>query len=157
MPYEPHLVSFETNDQMTPEFLSLNPEQQDSAIIDPDGPGGKPLPLWETGAIPIYLAEKAGRFIPRMRRAATKQSSGSCGRWAASGRCSGNSASSTSLPAKDYEDKRPRDRYVAESKRLLVCSMAAPRHGNGSWATTTPSRTSLPSLGAQPDRLLWCR
>ena len=65
LPYEPHLVSFETNDQMTPEFLSLNPNNKIPAIIDPDGPGGKPLPLWETGAILIYLAEKAGKFIPQ--------------------------------------------------------------------------------------------
>ena len=64
LPYEPHLVSFETNDQLTPEFLSLNPNNKIPAIIDPDGPGGQPLPLFETGAILVYLAEKTGQFIP---------------------------------------------------------------------------------------------
>jgi GSH-dependent disulfide-bond oxidoreductase len=63
--YEPHLVSFETNDQMTPEFLSLSPNNKIPAILDPNGPGGKPLPLFESGAILIYLAEKTGQFMPR--------------------------------------------------------------------------------------------
>src|SRR5436190_8600735 len=58
--YEPHLVSFDSNDQMSPEFLSLNPNNKIPAIIDPDGPGGKALPLFESGAILIYLAEKSG-------------------------------------------------------------------------------------------------
>jgi GST-like protein len=66
--YEPHLVSFSTNDQTTPEFLSLNPNNKIPAIIDPHGPGGKPLPLWESGAILIYLAEKMDRFLPHDAR-----------------------------------------------------------------------------------------
>ena len=64
LPYEPHLVSFETHDQTSPAFLSLNPNNKIPAIIDPDGPGGKPLPLFESGAILIYLAEKAGMLLP---------------------------------------------------------------------------------------------
>ncbi len=63
LPYEPHLVSFQTDDQLTPEFLSLNPNNKIPAIIDPDGPGGEPLPLFESGAILVYLAEKTGRLI----------------------------------------------------------------------------------------------
>jgi len=62
--YEAHGVSFSTNDQLTPEFMSLNPNNKIPAIIDPDGPGGKPLGLWESGAILIYLAEKTGQFLP---------------------------------------------------------------------------------------------
>ncbi len=58
LPYEAHLVSFGSDDQMTPEFLSLNPNNKIPAMIDPDGPGGKPMPIWESGAILIYLAEK---------------------------------------------------------------------------------------------------
>src|SRR5262245_4939918 len=65
LPYEPHLVKFDSNDQLTPEFKSLNPYGKIPAIIDPDGPGGKPLPLFETGAILIYLAEKSGRLMPK--------------------------------------------------------------------------------------------
>ena len=64
LPYEPHLVDFNTNDQHSPEFLSLNPNGKIPAIIDPNGPGGKPLGLFESGAILIYLAEKAGKFLP---------------------------------------------------------------------------------------------
>src|ERR1700754_759145 len=65
LPYEPHLVSFDTNDQLTPEFKSLNPYGKIPAIIAPHGPGGKPLPLFESGAILLYLAEKTGRLLPR--------------------------------------------------------------------------------------------
>jgi len=64
LPYEPHLVSFETNDQLSPEFLSLNPNNKIPAILDPDGPGGQPLALWESGAILLYLADKTGRLLP---------------------------------------------------------------------------------------------
>src|SRR5262245_32417980 len=64
LPYDVHRVAFDTNDQMSPEFLSLNPNNKIPAIIDPNGPGGKPLPLWESGAILLYLAEKTGRLIP---------------------------------------------------------------------------------------------
>src|SRR5262245_48585352 len=62
--YEPHLVDFNTNDQHTPEFLSLNPNGKIPAIIDPDGPGGAPLPLFESGVILQYLAEKTGKLLP---------------------------------------------------------------------------------------------
>ncbi len=65
LPYEPHLVRFETQDQMTPEFLSLNPNNKIPAILDPNGPGGKPMPLFESGAILIYLADKTGQLMPR--------------------------------------------------------------------------------------------
>ena len=119
LPYEPHLVSFESNDQMTSEFLSLNPNNKIPAIIDPDGPGGKPLPLWETGAILIYLAEKTGKFIPQdaARRYETIQ-------WVmwqmgGVGPMFGQLGFFHKFAGKEYEDKRPRDRYVAESKRLL--------------------------------------
>ena len=64
LPYEPHLVDFATNDQLSPEFLSLNPYGKIPAIIDPQGPDGEPLPLFESGAILIYLADKSGRFLP---------------------------------------------------------------------------------------------
>ena len=64
LPYEPHLVSFSTQDQLSPEFLSLNPNNKIPAILDPDGPNGEPLALFESGAILLYLAAKTGRFMP---------------------------------------------------------------------------------------------
>ena len=63
-PYEPHLVSFETQDQMSAAFLTLSPNNKIPAIIDPDGPGGQPLGLFESGAILVYLADKTGRLLP---------------------------------------------------------------------------------------------
>src|SRR5690606_6199016 len=65
LPYEVHLVSFDTNDQMTPEFLSISPNNKIPAILDPQGPDGKPLSLFESGAILIYLADKSKQFIPQ--------------------------------------------------------------------------------------------
>jgi GST-like protein len=80
LPYEPHLVRFATNDQKSPEFQSLNPNMKIPAIIDPNGPGKQPLPLFESGAILIYLAEKSASLCRRTRRPATRLSNGSCSR-----------------------------------------------------------------------------
>jgi GST-like protein len=117
--YEPHLVRFDTNDQVSPEFMSLNPNNKIPAIIDPDGPGGKPLALFESGAILIYLAEKSGQLMSRdaARRYETIQ-------WVmfqmgGIGPMFGQLGFFNKFAGKDYEDKRPRDRYVAESRRLL--------------------------------------
>ena len=63
LPYEAHRVAFETNDQMSPAFLSLNPNNKIPAILDPDGPGGQPLALFESGAILVYLADKTGQLL----------------------------------------------------------------------------------------------
>jgi len=117
--YEPHLVSFDTNDQMSPEFISLNPNNKIPAIIDPDGPGGKPLALFESGAILLYLAEKTGQLLPAdpARRYETIQ-------WVmfqmgGIGPMFGQLGFFHKFAGKEYEDKRPRDRYVAETRRLL--------------------------------------
>ncbi|MDP4300011.1 glutathione S-transferase N-terminal domain-containing protein [Leptothrix discophora] len=117
--YEPHLVRFDTNDQMTPEFLSLNPNNKIPAILDPDGPGGRPLALFESGAILVYLADKTGQLMPLdpARRYETLQ-------WlmfqmGGIGPMFGQLGFFHKFAGKDYEDKRPRDRYVAESRRLL--------------------------------------
>ncbi len=120
LPYEPHLVSFETNDQMSPAFLSLNPNNKIPAILDPNGPGGQPLALFESGAILLYLAEKTGQFLPQdaARRYETIQ-------WlmfqmGGIGPMFGQLGFFHKFAGKDFEDKRPRDRYVNESKRLLA-------------------------------------
>ena len=119
LPYEPHLVNFGTNDQMTPEFLSLNPNNKIPAIIDPDGPSGRPLPLWETGAILQYLAEKTGRFIPADAAGRYETIQWLMWQMGGVGPMFGQLGFFHKFAGKDYEDKRPRDRYVAESKRLL--------------------------------------
>ena len=119
LPYEPHRVDFGSNDQLTPEFLSLNPNNKIPAIIDPDGPDGKPLPLWETGAILIYLAEKTGKFMSM--DAAKRYETIQWVMWQMGGvgPMFGQLGFFHKFAGKDFEDKRPRDRYVAESKRLL--------------------------------------
>jgi GST-like protein len=117
--YEPHLVSFESNDQMSPEFLSLNPNNKIPAIIDPDGPGGKPLPLFESGAILIYLAEKTGKLIPKDAAARYETIQWVMFQMGGIGPMFGQVGFFHKFAGKEYEDKRPRDRYINESARLL--------------------------------------
>jgi GST-like protein len=119
LPYEPHLVDFNTDDQHTPEFLSLNPNGKIPAMIDPDGPGGKPLGLFESGAILIYLADKSGKFLPADPARRYETLAWLMFQMGGIGPMFGQLGFFHKFTGKDYEDKRPRDRYVAESKRLL--------------------------------------
>ena len=119
LPYEVHLVSFETNDQMSPEFLSLNPNNKIPAILDPHGPGGKPLALFESGAILIYLAEKTGQFLPRDLAQRYETIQWVMWQMGGVGPMFGQVGFFHKFAGKEYEDKRPRDRYLAESRRLL--------------------------------------
>ncbi len=119
LPYEAHRVNFDANDQATAEFRSLNPNGKIPAILDPQGPGGTPLPLFESGAILVYLAEKTGRLLPAdpARRYQTLQ-------WlmfqmGGIGPMFGQVGFFHKFAGRDYEDKRPRDRYVNEARRLL--------------------------------------
>jgi len=117
--YEPHLVSFASNDQLTPEFLSLNPNNKIPAIIDPDGPGGRPLALFESGAILLYLAEKTGRLLPTDAAQRYETIQWLMFQMAGVGPMFGQVGFFHKFAGKDFEDKRPRDRYLAESRRLL--------------------------------------
>ena len=119
LPYEPHLVRFDANDQKSAEFRSLNPYGKIPAIIDPDGPGGKPLPLFESGAILVYLADKSGQFLARASAARYETLQWLMFQMAAVGPIFGQVGFFHKFAGREYEDKRPRDRYVAESKRLL--------------------------------------
>ena len=119
LPYEAHLVSFDTHDQMSPEFLSLSPNNKIPAILDPNGPGGKPLALFESGAILIYLAEKTGQFIPLDAAGRYETLQWLMWQMGGIGPMFGQLGFFHKFAGKDYDDKRPRDRYVAESKRLL--------------------------------------
>ncbi|MBW4788185.1 glutathione S-transferase family protein [Alcaligenes faecalis subsp. faecalis] len=119
LPYEPHLVSFERNDQLSPEFISLSSNNKIPAILDPNGPGNKPLALFESGAILIYLAEKSGQLLsadPAQRYETLQWLMFQMG---GVGPMFGQLGFFHKFAGKDYEDKRPRDRYVNESKRLL--------------------------------------
>ncbi|MDQ6639417.1 MAG: glutathione binding-like protein [Pseudomonadota bacterium] len=120
LPYEPHRVNFDGNDQKSVEFSSLNPYQKIPAILDPNGPGGRPLALFESGAILLYLADKTGQLVPAdpARRYETIQ-------WlmfqvGGIGPMFGQVGFFHKFAGKDFDDKRPRDRYVGEAKRLLA-------------------------------------
>jgi GST-like protein len=119
LPYEPHLVDIMKNENATPEFLALNPNGKIPAIVDPNGPGGKPLGLFESGAILMYLAEKTGQLIPPdpARRWETIQ-------WVffqmgGIGPMFGQVGYFHKFAGKAIEDKRPLERYRDEAKRLL--------------------------------------
>ena len=119
LPYEVHLIDILKNESWTPEFLSLNPNGKIPAIIDPNGPGGKPLGLFESGAILQYLAEKTGKLLPAdpARRYQTIQ-------WVhfqmgGIGPMFGQLGYFNKFAGKDIADKRPLERYRDESKRLL--------------------------------------
>src|SRR5262249_6975653 len=65
LPYSVHKIDISKGEQFKPEFLKISPNNRIPAIVDPDGPGGKPISLFESGAILIYLAEKTGKFLPK--------------------------------------------------------------------------------------------
>jgi GSH-dependent disulfide-bond oxidoreductase len=119
LPYEPHRVSFDSNDQLSPEFLSLNPNNKIPAMLDPNGPGGKPLALFESGAILIYLADKSGQLMPQDAARRYEAIQWLMFQMGGIGPMFGQLGFFHKFAGKDYDDKRPRDRYVAESKRLL--------------------------------------
>ena len=119
LPYEAHGVNIGKDETWTPEFLSLNPNGKIPAILDPDGPGGKPFGLFESGAILLYLAEKTGKFVSAdaARRWETVQ-------WvffqmANVGPIFGQVGFFHKFAGREIEDKRPLERYVKESTRLL--------------------------------------
>ena len=119
LPYEAHRVAFEASDQTTPEFLSLNPNGKIPAILDPDGPDGKPLALFESGAILIYLADKARQFIAQDAAGRYETIEWLMFQMGGVGPMFGQVGFFHKFAGKEFEDKRPRDRYVAEAKRLL--------------------------------------
>ena len=119
LPYEAHRVSFDAQDQLTPEFLSLSPNNKIPAILDPNGPGGQPLPLFESGAILIYLAAKTGQLMPRDDAGRYETLQWLMWQMGGVGPMFGQVGFFHKFAGREYEDKRPRDRYVAEAKRLL--------------------------------------
>ncbi|MEM9011566.1 MAG: glutathione binding-like protein [Pseudomonadota bacterium] len=117
--YEPHLVSFGTDDQLTPEFISLNPNNKIPAILDPNGPDGAPLPLWESGAILIYLAEKSGKFLPTEPAARLHTLQWLMFQMGGVGPMFGQFGHFFKFAADKTTDDYGKDRYLGETKRLF--------------------------------------
>ncbi len=119
VPYEAHSVDFGGNEQKSEAFVSLNPNGRIPAIIDPDGPGGEPIGLFESGAILQYLAEKTGKLIPKDPAARWHTIQWVHFQMGGVGPMFGQMGFFVKYGGKDIEDPRPRERYIAESKRLL--------------------------------------
>ncbi len=119
LPYEPHLVSFDRGDQLSPEFVATFPNNKIPAILDPHGPEGKPIALFESGAILVYLASKTGRFMPTSMEGRYQTLQWLMFQMGGVGPMFGQLGFFHRFAGKDFEDKRPRDRYVAETRRLL--------------------------------------
>ena len=119
LPYEVHLVDILKNESHLPEFLALNPNGKIPAILDPDGPGGKPLALFESGAILVYLASKTGKLLPADIAKRYEVLEWVFFQMGAIGPMFGQLGFFHKFAGREYEDKRPLQRYVDESKRLL--------------------------------------
>jgi GST-like protein len=119
LPYEPHTVDTSKNETWTPEFLSLNPDGKIPAILDPDGPNGQPLALFESGAILVYLAEKTGKLLPADPNKRIETIQWVFFQMAAVGPMFSQFGFFHKFAGKDYADKRPFERYRAEAQRLL--------------------------------------
>ncbi len=119
LPYEVHALDFGKNDTQTPEFLSLNPNGKIPAILDPDGPGGKPIGVFESGAILIYLGEKTGKLLSKDPAKKLETIQWVFFQMAGVGPMFGQVGFFFKFAGKDIEDKRPLERYLNESKRLL--------------------------------------
>ncbi len=119
LPYEAHLVDIGKNESWTDEYLSLNPNGKIPAILDPDGPEGKPFALWESGAILLYLAEKSGKLLPTDAAGRYEAIQWVMWQMGGLGPMAGQLGFFHKFAGRDYEDKRPRDRYAKETARLL--------------------------------------
>jgi len=119
LPYEVHRVAFDKQEQTSPEYLSLNPNNKIPSILDPNGPDGKPLPLWESGAILWYLGEKTGQLIPADAAGRYETLQWVMFQNGGIGPMFGQLGFFLKFGGKDWEDKRPRDRFVDETRRLL--------------------------------------
>jgi GST-like protein len=117
--YEPHFINIFANETFTPEYESLNPNGKIPAIIDPNGPGGVPIGLFESGAILVYLAEKTGKLMPTDAQGRYETLAWVFWQMAGPGPMFGQVGFFHKFAGKDYEDKRPLQRYLTESKRLL--------------------------------------
>jgi GST-like protein len=120
IPYEAHLVTLSDVDVRSPEFLSLNPNNKIPAIIDPNGPDGQPVSLFESGAILLYLAAKSGKLAGRNETEKAKVTQWLMFQMGGLGPMLGQLGFFSKLAGSEWEDKRPQQRYIDEAKRLLA-------------------------------------
>ncbi|WP_105437819.1 glutathione S-transferase N-terminal domain-containing protein [Neorhizobium sp. T25_13] len=119
LPYEPHFINIGADETWGPEYLSLNPNGKIPAILDPHGPGDKPLALFESGAILVYLAEKTGKLMSADPASRYETIQWVMFQMASVGPMFGQLGFFHKFAGKDIEDKRPRDRYAKESHRII--------------------------------------
>jgi GSH-dependent disulfide-bond oxidoreductase len=119
LPYEAHTINILKNESWTPEFLALNPNGKIPAILDPNGPSGKPLALFESGAILQYIADKTGKLLPADANGRYETLQWLHFQMGGVGPIFGQLGFFHKFAGREYEDKRPLKRYVDESKRLL--------------------------------------
>jgi len=143
--YEPHCVDIGAEESWTPEFLSLNPNGKIPAILDPDGPGGAPLPLFESGAILIYLADKTGKFMPSDAAGRYQTIQWLMFQLSFIGPMFGQVGFFHKFAGREYEDKRPLQRYANESKRLL--GVLETRLADRQWLMDEYSIADIATLG----------
>ncbi|MER8818485.1 glutathione S-transferase N-terminal domain-containing protein [Mesorhizobium sp. M0991] len=119
LPYEPHAVDIGKNESWTPEFLSLNPNGKIPAMIDPNGPGGKPIGLFESGAILLYLSDKTGKLVPADATLRYETIQWVFFQMASVGPMFGQVGFFHKFAGREIADKRPLERYRDESRRLI--------------------------------------
>ena len=151
--YEAHKLDFGAGDQRSSEFAPLNPNGKIPAILDPDGPGGKPLALFESGAILVYLAEKTGKLLPS-GAARYETLAWLMFQMGGIGPMFGQVGFFHKFAGREYEDKRPLERYVTETKRLLGVFGASPCRPRLADGRLHHRRRRDDWLGARPRRLL---
>ena len=118
--YDAHRISIgDPEDQFTPEFLSLNPNNKIPAMIDPNGPDGNPIGLFETGAMLIYLGDKTGQFLPRSGAQRYHTIQWLMWQMGGLGPMFGQVGYFHRYKGSEIEDPRPRTRYYTEANRLL--------------------------------------
>lgn len=119
LPYEAHTVTLSDSDVKSAEFLALNPNNKIPAIIDPAGPNGNPIALFESGAILLYLADKTGKLLGNTAADKHLVIQWLMFQMGGVGPMFGQLGFFYKFAGADIEDERPRDRYAAEAKRLL--------------------------------------